>query len=277
MAPVVWCWRFAGRIRGRWLVCLILLGVLVSGCAGRKLAADACGRPFEFYTDTFAYANELAWEYRYDDQGKWSTRRREPPPEYALHCFVVARAARQFFDNALFDPNQPVANETTYRRLIRRVVSTDPRQPMPPAKKIHIPGYANLRQFSVDQAGLLKAECGSAWESYVQRGHWRMVFPFSRGGQAEMARQLREHLRADHPLVVHLVRFPDLTINHAVVIFDARENEAGIEFVIYDPNQPEAPATLDFETATQTFFLPANQYFPGGRVDVYEVYHQWNY
>jgi hypothetical protein len=255
----------------------MLLGVVLSGCAARKPATGECGRPFEFTTDTFAYANELAWEYRYDEQGRWTTQRREPPPGYALHCFVVARSARQFFDNAVFDPNQPVADEATYRHLIRRVVSTNPRNPLAARKKIRIPGYANLRQFSLDQEQLLKAECGGARESYFQRGHWRMVFPFSRRGQAGRAEELREHLSENRPLVVHLVRFPALTINHAVVIFDAREHATGIEFVIYDPNRPEAPARLDYDTATRTFFLPANQYFSGGRVDVYEVYHQWNY
>ena len=92
-----------------------------------------------------------------------------------------------------------------------------------------------------------------------------------------MAGQLLAHLRQNQPVVVHLARFPKLTINHALVLFDAKETDNQIEFQSYDPNQPESPMKLTFDRATRTFLLPANHYFPGGRVDVYEVYHRWDY
>src|ERR1043166_4537472 len=79
------------------------------------------------------------------------------------------------------------------------------------------------------------------------------------------------------PLIAHLVRFPQLTINHALVIFDAQETRPQIQFSAYDPNQPSQPRMLTYDSPTRTFLLPANDYFPGGRVDVYEVDHKWNY
>ena len=140
-----------------------------------------------------------------------------------------------------------------------------------------IPGYADLRSFSAAHADLLKAECGGAWESYFTRGNWRMVFPFSRHGQEKMAAQLLAHLKPDHPVLIHVSLFPELTINHTLLIFGATETQTEIQFTIYDPNQPEGPASLKFDRAKRTFLLPANQYFAGGPVDVYEVCHKWDF
>jgi hypothetical protein len=249
--------------------------LFLCGCATTRPPVES--RPFDFQKDTFAYANELVWEYAYDANGKWKGSRREPKPAYTHHCFVVAKVARQFFHNARFDPTQPIADSDTYRRLIQRVVTSNPRRILPEKEKIVIPGYADLRSFSEAHETLLKAECGGAIKSYFQRGHWRMVFPFSRKGQEQMAGQLGEHLDLHHALVIHLARFPQLTINHAMVLYDAVEQENRIEFSAYDPNKPDAPTVLTFDRATRTFMLPANDYFPGGRVDVYEVYYGWCY
>ncbi|MBI3851302.1 MAG: hypothetical protein HY298_13660 [Verrucomicrobia bacterium] len=250
---------------------------LLSGCASSRPSSAVTNKPFVFQQDTLAYANQLVWEYYFDPNGKWRSKPREPKPDYTHHCFVVARSARQFFQHARFDPAQPVADEATYRRLIRRVISESPRRYSTESEKVVIPGYANLREFSQAQEKLLKAECGGAWESYFQRGHWRMVFPFSRAHQAKTAQALVEALKQNRPPVVHIVRFPQLTINHALLVFDATETETEIHFAVYDPNKPEKPTTLTYDRAKRTFDLPANDYFIGGRVDIYEVYRNWRY
>jgi hypothetical protein len=253
----------------------ILFGLLLAGCV--TTPKPAAERAFNFQTDTFAYPNELVWEYFYDAKGKWTSQSRQPKPTYSHHCFVVAKTAHQFFRNVRFDPRQPVADEQTYRRLIRKVVATNPRQSLPASEKIVIPGYPHLRAFSAAQEKVLKAECGGAWQSYFQRGHWRMIFPFGRESQQEMAEQMARRLATGEPLVIHLVCFPELTINHAMVLYEARESEGHLQFEAYDPNQPEKPVQLTFDRTFQSFFLAANNYYPGGLLDVYQVYHRWNY
>ena len=256
---------------------LFLLAVLLlAGCATSR-PASAGSRPFNFELDTFAYANGLVWEYHFDEAGKWTHRAREPKSDYTHHCFVVARSAKQFFQNARFDPALPKANPATYQRCIRAVVSASPRRGLPEEKKIVIPGYAGLRAFSEEQAGILKAECGGAWRSYFQRGHWRMIWPFSRSQQQQTSGRLMKEIRNNTAPVVHLVRFPSLTINHAVVLFDATETADGIEFATYDPNAPERPVSLTYDRASRSFSFPTNFYFPGGRVDVYEIYRNGCY
>jgi hypothetical protein len=255
------------------LICLALL----TGCGTPHQQTPAYSRAFDFQKDTFSFSNELVWVYQYDANGHWTTHNRDPKPTYAQHCFVLARTTRQFFLNARFDPTQPVTNEAAYRHLIRRVVSSSPRKPLAEDKKIVIPGYADLRTFSKDQEKLLKNNCGSGLESYFQRGHWRMIFPFSRSQQAAMAEQILAELERNPPVVVHVFRFPQLTINHAVIIFGASQDEKEITFQVYDPNDSARSSVITYERKTRTFQMPANDYFPGGWVDVYEVYHKWDY
>jgi hypothetical protein len=226
-----------------------------------------------FEKDTFAFANALEKEHHYDADGNWVGAKVEPRPDYTLHCFVVSRSVLQFFEHASFAPDLPNADEATYRKLIRKVVETDPRSVLPDAEKIVIPGYADLRSFSRNNEQLLKGECGGAWQSYLQRGHWRMIFPFSRIQERRIAGRLLQDLEHNQPAVVHLVRFPQLSINHAVLIFGARKTDHGIEFKTYDPNKPEAPITINYQPRQRSFMMASNDYFQGGRIDLYEVYH----
>jgi hypothetical protein len=235
-------------------------------------------RRFQFERDTFAFANELIWEYRFDPAtGTVTTLRNYPPPNYAHRCFVLVRSARQFFYHAAFEPSRPRADAQTYRKLMRKVVSRSPRKPSPIAEKVVIPGYDCLRSFSEAQAALLKAECGGAWQSYALRSHWRMVFPISRRHQERMAQQLVRSFGECPAPIVHLVRFPQLTINHGIVLFDFAETESAIRFSAYDPNIPARPAELTYQRAERAFLWPRNHYWAGGRTDVIEVYRGWFY
>ena len=245
-----------------------------------NVAAPGNGRPpteiinrsFDFAKDTFSFANGLLWIYEYDANGKWITRPRLPKPEYWQHCMLMAQATKQFYYNVRFEPNQPLADRQTYRKLIRRVIKSNARRTLPETKRIVIPGYRNLREFSKEQEALIKEALGGGWRSYFQRGHWRVVFPFSRSGQGRMAARLYGELQSHQPLVVHLVRFPQLSINHAVIFFDSQEDDREIRFSLYDPNLPSVPRMITYNKAKRTFYFPANNYWPGGRVDVYEIY-----
>lgn len=254
-------------------LCLV---ILATGCARTVTTTRSPVRPFVFGQDTFAYANELMWHYEIDPvSGKMTHSPEKPKPDYTHHCFVVARSARQFFDNARFDPSAPIADQQTYRAAIRKVIHVNPRHAL--SEPVIIPGYSNLFAFSQAQEKLLKRECGGAWQSYFQRGHWRIIFPLKPSHQQQMAAQLSSRVQAGLLPLIHLVRFPQLTINHAMLLFDSRETTNGYEFEAYDPNSPSRPVTLSFDGISGRFQMPAARYFPGGRVDIYEIYHAWDY
>jgi len=256
----------------------LLALALLCGCATSQPPADAFPRRFVFGQDTLAYSNELYWVYKVDPEtGRTTHEPCEPKPTYALHCVPVARTARLFFQHARFETNLPPPDATTARTLVQQVLKRSPSVEVGKAERVVIPGYANLRDFSAAHEQLLKAECGSKWNSYFQRGNWRLIFPFSRRHQERMARRLVESIRRRRPPVVHLGDFPRLRLNHAVVLCDAREGDKEIEFSVYDPNDSSQPARLRFDRVSRRFYFPANFYFAGGRVDVYEIYCAWNY
>jgi hypothetical protein len=249
-----------------------LLGIFLAGCA-TPTQHFSPPRQFVFERDTFSFPNSLEKIRFYDVKGDWVVQKVNPRPPYTLHCFVVSRSVLQFFEHARFAPELSKADDETYFKLIRRVVETDPRVMLPDDEKIVIPGYADLRSFSKDKEPLLKDACGGAWQSYVQRGHWRMVLPFSRRQQRHVADRLLAEVTQNQPAVVHLVRFPSLSINHAVLIFEARKVGDEIEFKTYDPNTPQGPRTIRYRPDEGTFTMATNDYFPGGRIDLYQVYH----
>jgi hypothetical protein len=233
-------------------------------------------RKFEFATDTFAFANELFWEYQPDPRtGKMSSRRREPVPDYAHRCFVLAVSARLFLYHARFEASGQAPQEQACRALIRQVIGGNPRKPSDAEDQTVIPGFANLRLFSASCEKLLKAECGGAWRSYFLRSHWRMVWPISRSHQQRTSDRLRARVESGWSPIVHLVTFPSLTINHGMVIYGAEETREGATFLAYDPNDPTRPAQLKFDGAARTFSLSPNHYWAGGGLNVIEIYHNW--
>ena len=251
-----------------WSRMLILIALVCAGCVSQPPAGS---RPFEFSKDTFSYANELRWVYEFDPStGKQTHRKADPPPEYAQHCFVVAKSARLFFQHAEFRPDLPKISPEEYRKKINRVMRRSPRRGS--KTKVVIPGYAHLREFSDAHEEELKSASGGAWQSYFQRGHWRMIMPFTRGHQERIAGKFQDALAQNQPPVAHIVTFPELSINHAVLVIDSKAIPEGIEFVIYDPNEPQKPGTLTYNSTTRSFYFPRTFYFKGGKVNVYEHY-----
>jgi hypothetical protein len=259
------------------LVMVLAMALPAGGCVSRR-EQGTFTRAFEFGRDTFAFSNELFWVYKIDPAtGKTTHEWREPPPTYAQHCFVLARSARQFFQHARFDECLPRADEDTYRKLIRQVVARDPRHELGPTNKVIFPGFPDLHGFSAANEGLLKAECGSMWQSYFQRGHWRMIWSFTTSHQRRMAQQLIDSIKKNRPPVVHLAHFPRLQINHALLFYDVRRCPEGWEFAAYDPNFSATPSKVFFQEKEGCFYFPAQSYFSGGKVDVYEIFYRWNY
>jgi hypothetical protein len=99
-----------------------------------------------------------------------------------------------------------------------------------------------------------------------------MIFPFTRGHQAATAERLRERLAAGWPPIVHVLRFPKITLNHMIVVYAADETPAEVRFLAYDPNDAERPVVLAYDRVARAFTYPRTPYFPGGPVSAYEIY-----
>jgi len=265
-----------GGIAARAWLALALPVFLAGGCAAPLPALTTPHAPFRFSEDVFAFSNQTLWLYRVDPStGKFTGEPRQDPPDFAFRCAGMVRATRQFFDAARFDPGLPRLDEAAYERLVRQVLASDPRRP--PAERIVIPGYRDLRAFSEAEEPLLKAVLPGAAPSYLQRGNWRMIYPFSDGHQAAMAERLRDELAAGWLPIAHVMRFPERSINHFVLVLRAEETLEEIRFQVYDPNDASGPVTLRYDRAAHVFSYPATRYFSGGPVKAYEVYDGWLY
>ncbi len=104
-------------------------------------AGVSTSKRFVFGRDTFAYSNELVWDYTFvPETGKMICKPRAPKPAYTLRCFVVARAARLFFYHARFDAARPAADAGRCRALVGKVLARNPRRAARPGERIVIPG-----------------------------------------------------------------------------------------------------------------------------------------
>jgi hypothetical protein len=244
---------------------------LVAGCGLRVAPAGPRATGFRFAADTFAFPNVTVWEYdRPGADGEVVWRKRLPPPDFALRCGSMVRTARQFYANVRFDPSAPPASDEVYAQLFRRVLDSDPRQPVP--EPIVIPGYGDLRSFSAAREALVKSMLDRPWRTYVQRGNWRMIFPFTARQQERVVEEMRASLARGWPPIVHVLRYPKLIVNHLMLAYDAEETPSEIRFHIYDPNDAAGPVTLTWDRGARAFALQATPYFPGGYVKAYTVY-----
>src|SRR5437762_14002911 len=131
---------------------VVALALVTAACAhapGVSRPAAATVPAFDFVDDTFALANLI--------------RARHPHAEhlYANYCFVMARGVRQFHQFARFDADAPRVGAEEYAHRVRAVVRHPPwERPLPPAERVVIPGFANLRAFSAAEEAAVKAGLG---------------------------------------------------------------------------------------------------------------------
>ncbi len=243
-----------------------------------RAPTEQSDRTFQFERDTFAFPHELVWQYHFDPvTGAMTTFRSNPPPTYYHRCFVMVRSARQFFYHARFAPELPPVEPEVYRRIIRKIVSRNPRRACTELERVLVPGYDGLRSFSRAQEPLLKAELGGPWQSYFLRSHWRMIFPVHGWQQKRMADKLKQSLPERGLSLVHLFRFPRITINHGIVLYGLTASEQSMEFEAYDPNIPEHPVKLVYERERRVFTFAPSRYWGGGRLSVVEIFCDWPY
>lgn len=232
-------------------------------------ASSALAREFDLCRDTFAFSNDTVFKYGVDEQGTLHIDKRDKPVEYGHRCFVLARAVLQFEQFAKFEPHQSKLSREEYHRIIRRIC----RIPVwsAPGKPIVVPGYADLRSFSIAYEGLLKEDLGNWLPTYFRVGNWRMMTGHPRAGQAAGARWLAESVERHRPRAIYMSRFP--WMNHAVVAYALQRRANGdLHFLVYDPNHPGSPNFVDYRASERSFEFPRSWYFPGGRVNVMRIF-----
>jgi hypothetical protein len=57
-----------------------------------------------------------------------------------------------------------------------------------------------------------------------------------------------------------------------LVVFHLESSGSKVFFAAYDPDSPDRPIWLTFDRSLRSFRFPSTRYFPGGRVNAYEVF-----
>jgi hypothetical protein len=227
--------------------------------------------PFRFPADTFSFANETVWNYVGGSVQAASPGAKKR--EYTRHCFVVIRAAIQFWKFARFAPTgKPLSNDELAAR-IRRVTARSVWLPaLPSSRRIVFPGYASLREISAAHPAIFQANIGLGWPVYFRAGNMPIIVPIDRATEAQLNHEIWRDLQQNQPTIVWLYRFPSLQINHVVVIFAGQRDHDLFHYTVYDPNYADAPKKLAFNATTETFSYQPTFYFKGGAVTARAIY-----
>jgi hypothetical protein len=252
----------------RWLAPVLLPVLLLPACASAPAldppgAARAPDSPtFVLERDVFAFPNLV---------------RAESPDrtvDFANYCLVMARGASQFFRFARFDAAATPVTDAEYTRLTAEVMRLPAwHGPWPAARRIVIPGYADLHALSRAREAAVKAGFDSSFLSMLHWRTWRVALPLSARHQAGLAQELMDELQAGRPVPLMLSSFPvEDYLNHAVLVYHRRPGGRAVEFLAYDPNDPTSPLGLHFDPASRGFWVEPLPYGPPGRVRAFRIY-----
>src|SRR5437588_498123 len=206
-------------------IAVVLLAVVTAACANAPVRPAA--RPvaasvpaFSFADDTFAFRNDIRAHHADTDD------------LYANYCFVLARGMRQFHQFARFEPAAPRVDADEYTRRVRAVTSHAAwAPPLPPAERVVIPGFANLRAFSAAEEAAVKAGLGSRFWTFVHWTNWRVTMPVPDGHQAVVLDEVLAELAAGRLVQLLVTNWPKQELNHTVVAYGYRGVDDGVAAV----------------------------------------------
>jgi len=249
---------------------VVAVGLLTAACASTPTVP--AGAPpehavvagFDVATDTFAFANLIR------------ARHHGEPHLYANYCFVMARSVRQFFEFARFDPAAPRLDHDGYVARVRAIVAHAPWEPAaPPADRVVIPGYANLRDFSRAQEAAVKEGLGGRFWTLVHWTNWRVTMPLPDGHQEVVEREIVDELRAGRLVQLLVTNWPIPELNHTVVAFGYREVGEAVDFDVWDPNDTSGSGVLRFDRGGGRFWAARIYDTRPGVIRVFRMYYSW--
>ena len=253
--------------------CFLISFLLLPSVWAYEPPSAPASRPFNFETDTFAFANETVWNYVDGSVQADSSREPEHKRDYTRRCFVVTRAAVQFWKFARFDPQAKPLDSEKLSERIRQVTERSVWLPaLAEKERIVFPGYHNLREISSASPSIFQANIGLGWPIYFRAGMMPIIAPVYRETEAQLNDEIFNDLQKKYPTIVWLYNFPSLNMNHAVIVFAGRHDGHRYIYRVYDPNYADASKTLRYEADSRTFFYQPTFYFKGGSVSARAVY-----
>jgi hypothetical protein len=243
--------------------------IFVAASAANAGSADG----FNYNRDTLSFKNWTVYSY---ENGQIVSHKNQFGHHYSRRCFVMTRTVEQFYKFARFEPNAPKLDANDLHKRIRAVTRRPPwHDPLPPEKRIVIPGYHNLRELSAANTQLMQRNIGLGWVVYLRPGNVRMFYLHDKNYQAKTHELLEQTLARHDFFIAYLSDFPILHINHSVLVYKhdrPRSADGSDHYLVYDPNHPERPRHLEWSPARREFSYQKDDEFPGGFTRVFQVY-----
>jgi hypothetical protein len=148
-------------------------------------------------------------------------------------------------------------------------------QPLPAAERVVIPGYASLREFSRAQENAVKAGLNGRWWTWVHWSNWRVGFPVTRGGQAQVAEEIVAELGQGRLVQLLVTNWPKIELNHTVVVYAYQVRGQALELTVWDPNNPEAPGRITFDASGRRFWATDVYDTEFGDIRAFRMYYSW--
>jgi hypothetical protein len=243
--------------------------IFLAATSARAGSADG----FNYDRDTLSFANWTVFTY---ENGRIVSHKNQYGHHYSRRCFVMTRTVEQFYKFARFEPSAPKLDDNELHKRIRAITRKPPwRDPLPPEKRIVIPGYCNLRQLSAAKTELVQRNIGLGWVVYLRPGNVRMFYLHDKKYQAKTHELLEQALANREFFIAYLSDFPILHINHSVLAYKhsaPRSPDGSDHYLVYDPNHPEAPRHLEWHPAKREFSYQKDREFAGGFTRVFQIY-----
>src|SRR5689334_8149601 len=110
-------------------------------CAAHSTQAGSADG-FNYKQDTLSFANWTVFSY---ENGHVVSHKNQYGHHYSRRCFVMTRTVEQFYKFARFEPKAPRLDDRELTKRVRDVTRRSPwHDPLPPEKRVVIPGYVNL-------------------------------------------------------------------------------------------------------------------------------------
>src|SRR2546423_1189460 len=246
-----------------------LAAIFLAAASARAGSADG----FNYQRDTLSFANWTVFTY---ENGHIVPQKNKFGHHYSRRCFVMTRTVGQFYKFARFEPNAARLDERELQKRIRAVTRKPPwHDPLPPEKRIVIPGYRNLRELSAANTELMQRNIGLGLVVYLRPGNVRMFYLHDKNYQAKMHDQLEQELARQEFFIAYLSDFPILHINHSVLVYRhsrSRSADGSDHYLVYDPNHPERPRHLEWLPQKREFSYEKDREFSGGFTRVFQIY-----
>src|SRR2546426_619821 len=114
---------------------------------------------------------------------------------------------------------------------------------------------------------------GSRFWTLVHWTNWRVTFWVTRGHQEHVAHEIVSELRAGRLVQLLVTNWPKPELNHTVVAFESRDAGSTVDFVVWDPNDPDAPGIVTFDRHAGRFWATRVYDTEPGAIRVFRMYY----